>query len=80
MYLLNVIATKFTPLYALGTHVPQDTGGYAEKLYVTFRCQFPGTSVPNDLQKWPILGPLGLFVFGIDIPLVLFIMSGSMSF
>ena len=32
------------PPYALGTNVPRDTGGYAEKLYVTLRCQFPGKS------------------------------------
>ena len=59
------------PPYALGTNAPRDTGGYAEKLYVTLQCQFPGKSVPDALQERPILGPLGLFVCGIDVPLFL---------
>ena len=68
------------PLYALGTNCPRDIGGYGEKLYVTLRCQFPGKSVPDGLQERPILGPLGLFVCGIDVPLFLFFIPCSMPF
>ena len=50
-----------------------------EKVYVMLRCQFPGKSVPNDLQERPILGPLVLLVCGIDIPLFLCFMPDSMS-
>ena len=48
------------PSFAKGTHVPRDTGGYAEKLYVTLRCQLPVKPVPDGLQERPILGPLGM--------------------
>ena len=49
-----------------------------EKVYVMLQCQFPGKSVPNDLQERPILGPLVLFVCGIDILLFLCFMPDSM--
>ena len=57
------------PPFALGTHVPRDTGGYAEKLYVTLRCQLPGKPVPDGLQERPTLGPLGLCGRGVCIRL-----------
>ena len=57
------------PPFALGTHVSRDTGGYAEKLYVTLRCQLPGKSVPDGLQERPCLGPLGLCGSGVCIRL-----------
>ena len=53
--------------YALGTHVPRDTGGNAEKLHVTLRSQFHGEPVPNGVQERPSLGPLGLCVRGFRI-------------
>ena len=55
---------KFRPPYALSTNVPRDTSGYAGKSYLKLRYQLHGKSVPNGLQVWPVLGPLGLFVFG----------------
>ena len=55
------------PPFALGTHVPRDTGGYAEKLYVTLWCQLPGKPVPDGLQERPTLGPLGLCGCGVCI-------------
>ena len=57
------------PLFALGTHVPRDTGGYADKLYVTLRCQLPGKPVPDGLQERPTPGPLGLCGRGVCIRL-----------
>ena len=52
-------------------------GGYAEQLFVTLRCQFPGKSVPDER---PTLCPLDLFVCGTDVLLFLFVMPGSISF
>ena len=57
------------PPFVLGTHVPGDTGGYAEKLYVALRCQLPGKSVPDVLQERHTLGPLGLCGRGVCVHL-----------
>ena len=67
--------------YALSTYVPRDTGCYAEKLYVMLRCQFPGKSVPDGLQKRPrSLGSCGLLLCGICVHLFLFFMPVGLSF
>ena len=47
---------------------------------MTLRCQITGKTVPNSLHERPILGPLGLFVYGTDVPLFLFFMPDNMSF
>ena len=49
------------PLFALGTHVPRDTG--------TLRCQLPGKPVPDGMQERPTPGPLGLCGRGVCIRL-----------
>ena len=59
--------THVRPPFALGTHVPRNTGGYAEKLYVTLRCQLSGKPVPGSLQEQPTLGLLGLCGRGVCI-------------
>ena len=36
---------------------------------MTLRCQFSGESITDGLQERPFLGPLDLFVCGMDVPL-----------
>ena len=53
--------TRLRLAYALSTDVPRNTGCYAEKLYITLRCQFPCRNGPG---VWvPVVYFCVVFVF-----------------